>query len=82
MSDPRSEVDFAIEFGRYLAFAAEKFIADLDDASGTCRDPDPDFRRALESAIHEFRKRADRADKVTALVRRLVSQQRLREWQG
>lgn len=49
----RTEKDFAIEFGEYMARQAEFFM------SG----PDIDGRaESLRSAIYEFRKRARKAD--------------------
>jgi hypothetical protein len=72
----RSEIDFAVEFGRYLATAAENFMAEHNRAAMAGEDPDPDYWRALASAIHEFRKRADRADALTNVVRRLAVIQR------
>lgn len=83
MSDQvrRSDVDYAIEFGRYLSAAAERFMADQNRAAEAGEDPDPDLWRALDSAIHEFRNRADRAETVTKLVRRLAVNQRLRAGQ-
>lgn len=52
----RTDKDFAIEFGRYLADSAERFM----EASHS-REPVDDEWGALKSAIYEFRKRADRA---------------------
>ena len=79
MSHKRSEIDYAIEFGRYLATAAEQFMAEQNRAAMEGEDPDPDYWRSLVSSIHEFRKRADRADAVTNVVRRLAVIQRRRE---
>lgn len=71
----RTSVDYAIEFGRYLATAAESFMGEQNRAVEAGEDPDADFCRALESAIYEFRKRADRAGQETALVRRFTPEQ-------
>lgn len=79
MTVTRNDVDYAIEFGRYLATTAQRFMAEQNRAAVAGDVPDSDCWRALESAIHEFRKRADRADTTTRLVRRLAAQQRLRE---
>ena len=75
----RSETDYAVEFGRYLANSAEQFLAEQNRAAMEGCDPDPDYWRGLVSAIYEFRKRADRADRTAQLVRRLAAQQRRRE---
>jgi len=58
----RSPKDYAIEFGRYLANAAERFMAEQNRATEAGELPCVDHWRALESAIHEFRKRALRAE--------------------
>lgn len=52
----RDAKDFAIEFGRYLANAAEEFIATINDTPNDYSDA----WRGLERAIYEFRKRADK----------------------
>lgn len=60
----RSPKDYAIEFGEYLAKAAERFqdvmqaelVGEHDDQLRSER------WRALEAAIYEFRKRALRAE--------------------
>lgn len=67
----RSPSDFAIEFGGYLATAAEQFLdklnehsafADLADSGETAALEElNDYRRGLRSAIYEFTKRAERA---------------------
>ena len=75
----RSDVDYAIEFGRYLATAAEHFMAEQNRAWEAEEAPDSEYWSRLESAIYEFRKRADRAEATTKLVRRLAAQQRLRK---
>ncbi len=59
----RTDKDFAIEFGEYLAQAAELFLAaiDTDDLNvngGTLWD----HYKALASAIYEFRTRAARIE--------------------
>jgi len=51
----RGDKDFAIEFGGYLARAAERYLIAVN-AWEDC--DEGDARRALESAIYEFRKRA------------------------
>ena len=48
----RTPKDYAIEFGGYLAKAADNYLMSPFD---------PDRARALRSAVYEFRKRADRA---------------------
>lgn len=53
-------------------------MAEQNRAAEAGEDPDPDLWRALESAIGEFRKRADRAETVTKLVRRLAANQQRR----
>lgn len=82
MTDPnqttRNDVDYAIEFGRYLAAAAERFMAEQNRAAEAGGSPDSDYWSALQSAIYEFRKRADRAEATTKLVRHLAAQQRMR----
>lgn len=72
----RSETDYAIEFGRYLATAADNFMAEQNRAAEAGETPDADCWRALQSAVYEFRKRADRAESMTNLVRRLAAQKR------
>jgi hypothetical protein len=54
----RTDKDFAIEFGEYLAKAADATLALRDDM-----DPDEitETWERLRSAVHEFRKRARRA---------------------
>lgn len=59
----RTPQDYAIEFGRYLATAAEGFMAEQNRAARTDETPDSDYWSALASAIHEFRKRAARAER-------------------
>lgn len=58
----RTDKDFVIEFGEYLAQSAELFLTavDMDDLD-VDGDGFLDHYRALESAIYEFRKRAARA---------------------
>ena len=59
----RTDKDFAIEFGKYLATAADGY---MDAVQRWCRGEDEgddlmgERFRALQSAIYEFRKRADR----------------------
>ena len=62
MSADRSPKDYAIEFGRYLADAAERFMREQNRAWQAGEAPDSEYWSALESAIHEFRKRALRAE--------------------
>ena len=57
---PRADEQYAIEFGEYLAQAAEQFMAEQNRAAETEEMPDADYWRGLESAIGEFRKRAAR----------------------
>jgi hypothetical protein len=53
----RTPKDYAIEFGEYLAKAADRYLS----AVNAWEDYDEgDARRSLESAIYEFRKRAAR----------------------
>jgi len=56
MSIDRTPEDFAIEYGEYLAEAAERFLSVLNVGN---KDLDDDWR-SLENAIHEFRKRRAR----------------------
>jgi len=63
MSYPsRTNKDYAIEFGGYLATSAEAFLNFLDQSGASVRDEDrdgmSDHWRDLRSAIYEFRKRA------------------------
>ncbi len=71
----RDAKDFAIEFGEYLATAAELFVDGMaveiaaikslivsgDYPDGYNPDAIGDINRALQSAIYEFRKRAAKA---------------------
>jgi hypothetical protein len=59
----RDEKDFAIEFGEYLAKAAERFQDSMQDELAGRHDEQlrTERWRALDSAIYEFRKRAQRA---------------------
>lgn len=60
----RSDKDFAIEFGGYLANEAELFMQHYNEKSYTTSaeaDEGVDRWNALQSAIYEFRKRAKRA---------------------
>jgi hypothetical protein len=54
----RSHLDYAVEFGKYLADTAEAFMAEQNRATEAEEIPNSDFWRGLQSAIHEFRKRA------------------------
>jgi acyl-CoA reductase-like NAD-dependent aldehyde dehydrogenase len=63
----RTDADYAIEFGRYLADAAEQLMAEMNRVAEAGEDdPCSDHWRALQSAVYEFRKRADRADRKSA----------------
>jgi hypothetical protein len=55
----RTSKDYAIEFGEYLARAADRYLAVVDAWEEGYAEGDA--RRSLESAIYEFRKRAARA---------------------
>lgn len=66
--DERSAKDYAIEHAEYLAKAAEAYLAErnkFDELESRSYSGDSDALsdhfRALNSAIHEFRKRAKRA---------------------
>lgn len=61
MSSDRTDEDYAIEFGGYLANAAERFMQEQNRAAEAGREPDAKHWSALSSAIYEFRKRAARA---------------------
>lgn len=54
--------DYVIEFGRDLATAAEKFMAEQNRAFEAEEAPNSEYWSALQSAIYEFRKRADKTD--------------------
>ncbi len=58
----RSPKDYAIEFGHYLANAAEQFMTEQNRAMRADELPDGNYWLALNSALHEFRKRALRAE--------------------
>lgn len=58
----RTPTDHAIEFGHHLATAAENFMREQNRAVQTGETPDAEAWNALESAVYEFRKRADRAN--------------------
>lgn len=62
MTADRSPKDFAIEFGEYLAQAAEQFQDMMQDVLKGDYDQDAmsDAWRNLDGAIYEFRKRAKR----------------------
>jgi hypothetical protein len=53
----RDAKDYAIEFGEYLAKAAESYMRVRNDPDATRHD-DEGVYEALVSAIYEFRKRA------------------------
>jgi len=60
----RTDKDFAIEFGGYLANEAERFMQHHNErvyATEGEADEGADRWKALRSAIYEFRKRAKRA---------------------
>lgn len=63
-SADRSPKDYAIEFGEYLAKAAERFQDTIQCVLKGDYDQDEltERWRALDSAIYEFRKRALRAE--------------------
>lgn len=56
----RTDKDYAIEFGEYLARAAEQFRDCVQDTM-SAHDTIADRWAGLNSAIHEFRKRATKA---------------------
>ena len=59
----RTDKDFAVEFGGYLADSAEQFMAVLNKTRAFANVPQDqyiDHWRGLQSAIYEFRKRADK----------------------
>lgn len=61
----RTPKDYAIEFGEYLAQAAERFI--MAEMNCTAQSEiDPEYWSDLECAIYEFRKRAKRAKETTS----------------
>lgn len=64
MTADRSPKDYAIEFGEYLAQAAEQFQAMMQDflKGDYDRDAISDAWGKLDSAIYEFRKRKVRAE--------------------
>lgn len=61
----RDAKDFAIEFGEYLAKDVETFLDFLNKSGAAAHVKDQDSMtdhwRRLQSAIYEFRKRAERA---------------------
>ena len=54
----RSPADYAIEFGGYLADAAEWYLKRPTETDARSADEVEDVDRGLRSAIYEFRKRA------------------------
>lgn len=64
MTADRSPKDYAIEFGEYLAQAAEQFQDMMQDVLKGDYDQDAmsDAWQKLDSAIYEFRKRKVRAE--------------------
>jgi hypothetical protein len=68
--NPRTDADYAIEFGEYLAVAAENYLHTSDRyrdqvENGAKHHIHPDMVsdawQGLQSAVYEFRKRAARA---------------------
>lgn len=61
----RTDKDYAIEFGDYLATSAEEFLKFLNESGASAKAPDQsgltDHWRGLQSSIYEFRKRAAKA---------------------
>lgn len=62
----RDDKDYAIEFGEYLAKAAEAFMKFMNDTGVRINNPElqdsmTDHWRGLQLRIYEFRKRATRA---------------------
>lgn len=62
----RDDKDYAIEFGGYLARAAEHYLEVVNDPVRNGPDELSDAHRSLRSSIHEFRKRAARAGVPTS----------------
>jgi len=58
----RDEKDFAIEFGEYLAKAAERYrdVMNVEDVEDIDRGTSRDALVALNCAVYEFRKRVSR----------------------
>jgi len=76
----RTDKDFAIEFGEYLATAADDFMAAVNhheaaqrlsdfDAEQAAADALTDHWKALQEAVYEFRKRASRAGHVPSAIK-------------
>ena len=61
MMSERTPEEYAIEHGRYLVTAAKHFMTVVDRETGLPGDARTDAWRALNKAIYEFEKRADRA---------------------
>ncbi len=61
----RTDKDFAIEFGEYLATAADRMIAELRRESQERDGVNTDVFRGLQDAIYEFRKRAAKAREIS-----------------
>lgn len=57
----RTPKDFAIEFGEYMAQAADNYLAASDSPETEDDNAKHEAWIALRSAVYEFRKRADRA---------------------
>lgn len=61
----RTDKDYAIEFGDYLATSAEAFLKFMNESGTPAKAPDQhgltDHWHGLQGAIYEFRKRAAKA---------------------
>lgn len=57
----RTAKDYAIESGGYLAKAAEDFMGEQNRAAEAGEMPNSEYWSALQGAIYEFRKRAEKA---------------------
>lgn len=64
--EARTDTDYAIEFGEYLAKAAESYMQAVADYGADDPDATNDAWDALRSAIYEFRKRAIKARALAA----------------
>jgi hypothetical protein len=73
----RDAKDYAIEFGGYLAASAERFMVVVNQCNGDLTGDEPsDAWQALQSAIYEFRKRADRASRLPCATERIADKGR------
>lgn len=64
LAEERTDKDYAIEFGGYLANAAERFMQHHNEKvypTAENADVGVELWRGLKSAIYEFRKRAKKA---------------------